>query len=255
MSRAAAAASALWRSWKVRTSLALVLLSLALFWAHAALFRDVKTLSFYLALDVVFVPVQVLLVSLIIERLLAERERQSMLQKLNMVVGAFFGEVGSELLRLLDRRCLDAGELAERLRLDADWKRPEFKEAARFASARNWRFARDRAWLDDVRRLLLARRPFVLSLLQNPNLFEHDTFTDMLWAVCHLTEELEARLEGIPLPETDLDHLAGDVNRAFGMLLREWLGYMRHLRESYPYMYSLAVRTNPFCPEASPIVR
>lgn len=29
---------------------------------------------------------------------------------------------------------------------------------------------------------------------------------------------------------------------------------MKHLKESYPYLFSLAVRTNPFDPAASPVV-
>jgi len=30
----------------------------------------------------------------------------------------------------------------------------------------------------------------LLGLLGNPNLLEHDSFTDLLWAVFHLMEEL-----------------------------------------------------------------
>ena len=39
------------------------------------------------------------------------------------------------------------------------------------------------------------------------------------------------------------------------MLIIEWLAYMKHLKESYPYLFSLAVRTNPFDPAASPEVK
>ena len=105
-----------------------------------------------------------------------------------------------------------------------------------------------------MRELLLQKRDFVLGLLQNPNLLEHDEFTDLLWAVCHLTEELEAREILQDLPRSDLKHLASDLQRAFGFLVREWLMYMQHLRGHYPYIYSLSVRTNPFNSAASPII-
>ena len=45
-----------------------------------------------------------------------------------------------------------------------------------------------------------------------------------------------------------------DMNRAYRLLLLEWLEHMNHLQEDYPYLFSLAVRTNPFNPEASVIV-
>jgi hypothetical protein len=41
----------------------------------------------------------------------------------------------------------------------------------------------------------------------------------------------------------------------WALLLFQWLEYMRHLQKDYPYLYSLAVRTNPFDAEVSVIVR
>ena len=71
-------------------------------------------------------------------------------------------------------------------------------------------------------------------------------FTDLLWAVTHLTEELSHRKDLKTLPNADYEHLSGDIKRAYIMLITEWLAYMKHLKESYPYLFSLAVRTNPF---------
>ncbi len=56
------------------------------------------------------------------------------------------------------------------------------------------------------------------------------------------------------LPETDLAHLAGDIRRSYRLVGHQWLDYMKHLKDNYPYLFSLAIRMNPFDPEASPIV-
>lgn len=71
----------------------------------------------------------------------------------------------------------------------------------------------------------------------------------------HLTEELDYRRDIQALPDTDVAHLIADVKRTYGRLVREWLRYMRYLKGHYPYLYSLAVRTNPFDPQATPIVK
>ena len=92
-----------------------------------------------------------------------------------------------------------------------------------------------------------------MSLLGNPNLLEHDKFTDLLWSVFHLTDELVYREDFAGLPAADLQHLAQDLRRAFHLLVLEWLAYMQHLKHDYPYLFSLAIRTNPFDAEASPI--
>ena len=55
--------------------------------------------------------------------------------------------------------------------------------------------------------------------------------------------------------ESDYTHLAGDMKRVFTLLVYEWLAYMKHLKDNYPYLFSLAMRTNPFDETASPVVR
>jgi len=89
-----------------------------------------------------------------------------------------------------------------------------------------------------------------MYLLGNPNLLEHESFTDLLWAVFHLAEELGSRDSVSSLSYSDREHLAGDIRRVNALLSLEWLAYMQHLEEDYPYLFSLAVRTNPFDPDA-----
>ncbi len=91
----------------------------------------------------------------------------------------------------------------------------------------------------------------MLILLENPNLLEHDDFTDLLWAVFHLTEELLKRDNLENLTAADYEHLSLDIERAYSRLVKEWLHYMQHLLENYPYLFSLAIRTNPFDKDAS----
>ena len=42
-----------------------------------------------------------------------------------------------------------------------------------------------------------------------------------------------------------------DVKRAYTQLGVQWLDYLRHLQTQYPFLFSLAVRTNPLDPHAS----
>jgi hypothetical protein len=241
-------------SWKVKVAFILIFSSAVLSLLHVFLFADLHSLLFYLALDVVFVPIQVLLVTVLIERLMNERERQTLMRKLNMVIGAFFGEVGNTLIKIMGAGRADSSALEQGLAVALDWGKSHYREAGEFIREYRWKLDAHSLKLDALKEFLLKNRNFVLGLLQNPNLLEHDAFTDLLLAVCHLTEELEARQSFEGLPPSDLKHLENDIQRAFRLLIREWLAYMRHLAIHYPYMHSLSVRTNPFNPSASPVV-
>ena len=82
-------------------ALAFLALSGVVYYVHYLIFRDVHHIFIYMIGDLAFLPLEVLLVVLIIERVLARREKQDKLEKLNMVMGAFFTEVGNHLLNTL----------------------------------------------------------------------------------------------------------------------------------------------------------
>ncbi|BDV42482.1 hypothetical protein GURASL_14050 [Geotalea uraniireducens] len=197
-----------------------------------------------------FLPLYVLFVTLMIERVLKERERISLRRKLNMVIGVFFSEVGTELLRNLTDFLPAPAELERRLQVRPQWTANDFRELSAFLAAFELQLDSRMGDLAYLRHFLVGKREFMLRLLENPNLLEHDEFTDLLWAVFHLVDELMARTNLAELSQPDLDHLAGDMRRAFGHLLREWVIYMTHLKADYPYLFSLAVRMNPLDPEA-----
>ncbi len=108
-----------------------------------------------------------------------------------------------------------------------------------------------RSSLTEVKDFLVGKRPFLLNLLENSNLLEHESFTELLWAVFHLTDELAHRRDLAKLPDTDYQHLSGDIKRAYQHLILQWLDYMKHLKQDYPYLFSLAMRTSPFDTNAS----
>jgi hypothetical protein len=108
--------------------------------------------------------------------------------------------------------------------------------------------------LEDLKNFLCGKRDFLIRLLENPILLEHTSFTNLLWAIFHLGDELAHRRDLKKIAKKDHEHINGDIKRAYLSLLSEWTNYMTHLKDSYPYLFSLAIRTNPFDPQAKPEV-
>jgi hypothetical protein len=241
-------------NWQLVLGISLVVLSAILYAIHYFIFRDAHHIFIYMVGDIAFVPIEVLMVTLIIHRLLSDRERRAMLKKLNMVIGAFFSEVGLKLIPSFARFDHSSDEIKEDLSRMKTWRDADFKMAEERTSNYTFQIDSKMGDLKKLRDFLSERRNFLLRLLENPNLLEHETFTELLWAVFHLTEELEYRKDLDKLPKSDLEHIAGDIKRVYVLLLNRWIDYVMHLRRNYPYLYSLAVRTNPLDEEASPIV-
>jgi hypothetical protein len=236
-------------------SLVLIGASFIVYAFHYLVFRDLHHIFLYLIGDIGFLFINVLVVTLLIEQLLSRREKQAMMKKMNMVIGTFFSEVGLELLKKFPVFVENASGLSPHLEIQPHWQKKDFLKAGQAARDFSYKIRVLPSDLRELRSVLVCRRSFLLRLLENPNLLEHDRFTDLLWAVFHLTEELEMRGESLEsLPESDYQHIAGDVKRAYSQIASEWLAYTMHLKESYPFLFSLAARINPFNPNPSPVV-
>jgi hypothetical protein len=242
-------------NWQIFLGLFLMALSAIFYLIHYFIFRDVHHIFLYLIGDIAFVFIEVLLVTLIIHQLLSEREKRAILKKLNMVIGAFFSEVGTRLLRSFSTFHPHVDEIRNDLIVTNDWSETKFLEAKKVLMKHDLGIESRKVDLAEVKGFLMGKRNFLLRLLENPNLLEHESFTDLLWAVFHLTEELENRLDVKQLPEADYEHLSADMRRVYFLLVSEWLDYMKHLRTNYPYLFSLAVRMNPFDLNASPEIK
>ena len=202
-----------------------------------------------------FLPISVLLVTIIFNQLMAQRARAAKLAKLNMVIGAFFSEVGGTLLKTLSACDHHLPEFQQQVAHISHWSAPDFAGFSQGLAESDFSIDLQESDLAALRKFLLQKRDFLLRLLENPNLLEHDSFASLLLAVFHLTEELAQRTDLSRLSNPDREHLGGDVQRGYVLLIKEWLAYMAHLKTHYPYLFSLALRTNPFDPFATPEIR
>ncbi len=219
----------------------------ALFYGiHYLIFRDPHHIFIYLLGDFAFLPLEVFLVVIVIERILTRRDKQAMLYKLNMVIGAFFSEVGNKLLADLFKYFDNKDEIFHNLNVTQNWTAKDFKQADAFAYDLKIDLDIRKIDLEGLKKFLSGKRMYLLTLLENPNLLEHDRFTDLLWATTHLDEELEARPSLKDLPAADLEHLTVDIERMYDHLASEWLDYVQHLKATYPFLFSLVLRTHPF---------
>ncbi len=242
-------------NWKVYMGLLLIIMSISFYLLEYFLFGDLHHIFVFLIEDIAFLFIEVLLVTLIIHKFLENREKKERMKKLNMVIGTFYTEVGTELLQMISNMDEGVEKAQPQLCIKDPSSIKEFDEMCSVLKLHKSNFTPEKVEWEKLKFLLDKKRDILLRLLENPNLLEHESFTDLLWAVFHLADELKYRNSLVDLPAEDYQHLTGDMKRVYGELKIQWIDYMKHLRESYPYLYSLAYRTNPFNRDSSPIIK
>lgn len=226
--------------------LALIILvsSIGIYMLQIILFSSPRDTAFYLLQDLAFIPIQVVIVTLVFNKLLNSREKQQKIKKINVIITTFFIESGSKMIE--EMSAFDAGfrDFSKTISMK-DLSGPSTPLKKRIRD-RDWAISAETGDLKRLKVFLVENKAFLLTLLENNNLIEHDSFTDMLWAIFHITDELQCRESLDDLPRTDLAHLSVDIQRAYKLLILEWVDYISYLNNDYPYLFSLEVRKNPF---------
>jgi hypothetical protein len=240
--------------WQVMLGAGLAVLACALYFLHYFLFGQADQTLSYIGKRIAFLPLEVLFITLVVHQLLTRHNRGIIVRKMNMLVGTFFSEMGNELLEQLNTvHQLDDRD-KQRFKIGKEWSNQDFENAIQAVTHIEPHLQIDSNVLENLRQLLQPRRQFLLMLLGNPNLLEHEPFSDMLWAVFHLLDELSRRDDLYRLPASDVRHLAWDARRVYNKLVVEWIRYMKHLKQDYPYLFSLEMRINPFDEQRSVLV-
>lgn len=235
--------------WQVRLGILLICCSILVYLTKLTVIDNLSGTVEYIFNSLGFLFINVLLVTLVINELLSRRARNARLEKLNMVIGIFFTEVGNDLLKRIIHADPDGHSFGPSFILHG-LDRPD--EPAMKKAVSGHRFVVDYTRINfmEIQDFLQQKRNFLLRLIENPVMLEHQSFTTLLQAVFHLTAELCHREDPSCLPQSDQIHLAGDISRVYRALTYEWIFYMGYLHRNYPYLFSLAVRTNPFDPSA-----
>ena len=163
--------------WQIKLGLVLIALTVAIYYLHFIIFHDVHHIFIYLLGDIAFLPLEVLIVTLIIHRVLSRKEKQVKLEKLNMVIGAFFSELGFKLLSYISDSDPNLDQIKSYLVIDGDWDNEKFIKVERMLKSYNYEVDRIKIDLVLLRGLLKERRDFLLRLIENPVLLEHESFT------------------------------------------------------------------------------
>lgn len=188
------------------------------------------------------------------EMMLNRREKKSRLRKVNMIVGVFFSQIGTKLLTFFSDHDPHLDSIRKDLIVESEWSESDFAVRSRRLSKYSYGINIREVDLEGLRGFLDGNVNALFRLLENQNLFEHESFADLVRAILHVKEKLACRGDLGQLPDTDLRHISEDITRAYSLLVLQWLDYMRHLKDNYPFLFSLAMRTNPFDQNASPFV-
>lgn len=223
----------------------LVILSVILHYVHVLIFKDVHHTMIFLVADIAFIPLEVFFTTIVIDKILERREKDHLLEKLNMLIGLFYTELGTKLLSDIVKGDAHGVMANHRTITDDTWCDKSFAKLHDDILKYDYEINIDKINLRDIRNRLDDNKDLLINLISNENLLEHETFTEMLMTIMHLKEELDTRYcEDIE--NYEINHIEKDLMVVYKYLTIEWAEYMKYLSINYPNLYCKALINNPF---------
>ena len=248
------------KRWKIKFSILMVVLIIIIYGSNYLVLGDGEHIISYVWTHLGFIPVDILVVAFLLDEINEKKEKEAMLEKLDMLMSTFFSEVGNDLIRQLSAANKYKAN-TENLKSIKNWDQKDYETKLSELKKVSLDFSADIApedreeFLENLRTLLVNKREFIINLINNPNLLEKEEFTGLINAILHLDEELEHRKDLALVNDTDFGHLNGDMQRVYDKLVYEWVYYLKYLHKHYPYMIALIIRTNPFDEDADVYVK
>ncbi|MBR5391125.1 MAG: hypothetical protein IK141_07525 [Clostridia bacterium] len=224
----------------------LVICSLILYVVHYLIFRDFHHIAIFFVHDLAFLPLEVILVSLGLDRLIESTHENEIKSKTSIIETLFFNESGSRILRYLIRFDPDAKKLATMLNLSMDWRPSNYAAAGRQLKLYPFELDADRLDFYGIHYHLNEHMAFYRNILENPAMTQSNRFTEMVMNIYLLGEELEGRTDLYNLAEADRRFLGELLRQIYRELTEYWLdNAYNHSLHHKTRLHHLVV-TNPF---------
>lgn len=218
-------------------SFILIALSAVMFLIHYLVFGQALNTAYYSLMNLCFIPINSLVVTIILEKLIDYRAKKDRIEKINMLVGIFFTEVGGKLMHLI----IDSDKDAKNYITNFE----DLNNIKKCLNEYDYKVDMNNIDLCSIKNILLENNNLFVTLISNENVFQHQIFTDLLMSVVHLRDEIIVMEKDDNL-ELNINHLENDVIRVYKNISIQWISYLEYLNKSYPFLYNNAIRVNPF---------
>ena len=225
--------------------ISLIALSLVLHYAHYLIFKDLHHTLVFLVGDIAFVPMDVFFTTVVLDKLLESREKNHLLEKLNMIIGIFYTEIGTKLLANIVNGDDNISDLRQDSCKDKVVEKICFEKLNDDIQKHNYKINASKLDLGVLKSILDDNRDLLITLISNESVLDHETFTETIMSLMHLKEELNSRYS-TRIEEYEIEHIQKDIEIAYKYLTIEWSKYMTYLKNNYPALFLKALINNPF---------
>jgi len=224
--------------WLIFFGVLLLTTSATVYLFHYMIFRDAHHIFLYLIGDIGFVPLEVILITMVFHKFLLRKEKHVKFEKLNAVVGVFFTRVGNDLIQFLSQYDLQYEETKKFIDVHNDWTTSDFDKKIKEFRTYKANIDTDQIPLSVLQRIIKKEESLILQVFGNTDMLDSYSLAYLFHTMFHLIDNLDHSTKN---GRTSLHKLDINVEKLYTFLIYRWLHYTKHISEFYPHHYPTLV--------------
>ncbi len=221
------------------TIVILLLISICLYGIQIMIFRDPATTEFYLLQDLAFMPITIIIATIVVGEILNEKEKRERESNTRMLTSTFYTQVGASFMNMLIQASENEVEIRNILQKQVNTEK-EIKQMQEEVKQLNCQIHLTEDIYREVTHIVSENRMAILVLSSNPMILEQRSFTNLLWGMFHLEDEFRIRGAYHQLSQEDKAHIAEDLEKVLQLLLLNSIPNAKYLKDTYPHLYKTA---------------
>lgn len=227
-------------------SFILILLVIMFYYIYYLIFGGIKSLMESLVMSIATIPLDILVTGFIANYIVEKKDREKKENEMNMIIGIFYNQVGTEVLNILVKSDSCVEEIRQAASIKKDWGDEQYQLLYEEFNKYEYCVDMNKINLKELKKVLIKNAEFFIDLILNPTIQDKELFTETIVAMIHLKDELNDRFIGDELDDYEKVHITIDLNMAYKALALRWIDYMYHLQKLYPQLFTKALVTSPF---------
>ncbi|MGL4876108.1 MAG: hypothetical protein ACRC30_15825 [Clostridium sp.] len=190
--------------------------------------------------------VTMLFTGVFLDYILRRREKKRAENRMNTLLGVFYGDFGNELLYEFITADLCVVCLVRKAKINSDWTEKNYELLKEVFENYEYSILGKKVNINKIAKIIKESESFILDILFTQVIQNGGELSEILFDVIHLRDEINDLEDINNIKEDELAHLELDINRLYRRLAINWTVYMKFLRENYPQLFVKALKKSPY---------
>lgn len=218
----------------------LMSISITIYFFHYLIFGDIRQTLSGIILSLAYVPIGIIYQELIVDKILDKKQKLNSVEKINIVIGAFYNEVGNSLIKIISKGDKNIDVIRCNIDINNNWSNENFEDLIDLLKVYVCELDITKIDIVKVVKLLNKKDTLIINLMINESIKEYKGFIELLMSLIHLRDELNFR------DNIKNDRIEKELCKNYKILLIQWVKYIEELKEIEYDLFLKIIMNSPF---------